>query len=359
MSPTLLELFDARREQAPHRWACAGAGGRLTYAELDAAVQAETGRLALAGVAAGDPVGVPARPAAEMVVAVLAVWRLGAVAVWGAPQLLSWTGGTVPAGAAFVDRTPSSSGVVVGHQALAGQVSWALRRWSVTPEDRVLCTSTVPAELCFDAFLALAGGACVVGRRRWPTSRRRPAWSARRSWHPRPASRCRRPVPCGYVLHRHGSAGAGAGAVADLAEWSLYGLAEAGVVLAARRLDGPSRDGAVIGRPVDGVRLAVLDEYGSPVPPGVSGELFAGGSCVPLAVDGDAPTNAGHLLPDPFGSPGSRMLGVVARARWLADGTLQVLDAPAPSPTPATAVPAKDDRPLTPGELWSRRHGRR
>jgi thioester reductase-like protein len=149
------------------------------------------------------------------------------------------------------------------------------------------------------------------------------------------------------VLHRHGPIGAGP----DGAQWSLYGLAEAGVVLAARRLDGPSRDAAVIGRPVDGVRLAVLDEYGAPVPPGASGELVAGGSCVPLAVTGDAPANAGRLLPDPFGPPGSRMLGAVARARWLADGTLRVLDAPAVPPVPATGGQATDDRPLTPGEL--------
>jgi amino acid adenylation domain-containing protein len=110
-----------------------------------------------------------------------------------------------------------------------------------------------------------------------------------------------------------------------------YGLTEAAIDSACF---DPGPDGesllcgdapAPIGRPLPGVRAFVLDRRLTPVPPGVVGELYIGGSGVARGYVGDAARTAERFVPDPFGPPGARMYATGDRARWRDGGVLELL----------------------------------
>ncbi|WP_280335406.1 AMP-binding protein [Nocardia wallacei] len=84
-------------------------------------------------------------------------------------------------------------------------------------------------------------------------------------------------------------------------------------------------DGSGRARPIPGARLLVLDDYRQPVPPGVVGEVYAGGAA--LMEDGARPA-ASRFLADPFPVEGvsPRLYRTGARARWTADGWLVLAD---------------------------------
>ncbi len=82
----------------------------------------------------------------------------------------------------------------------------------------------------------------------------------------------------------------------------------------------------LIGRPISNTRVYVLDPQGEPVPPGVAGELFAGGDGVARGYLANPAVNAEKFLPDPFGAgTGATMYRTGDLVRWRTDGTLEFL----------------------------------
>jgi amino acid adenylation domain-containing protein len=107
-----------------------------------------------------------------------------------------------------------------------------------------------------------------------------------------------------------------------------YGQTEANVVT-LNRLTGDAQDwpeSGPMGRPIDGMRIYVLDSGLRPVPIGTPGDAYAAGPQLARGYAGRPEATAAAFLPDPFADrPGARMYRTGDRARWRADGVLEFL----------------------------------
>ena len=79
-----------------------------------------------------------------------------------------------------------------------------------------------------------------------------------------------------------------------------------------------------IGAPLPGIRAAVLDRHGDPVPLGVVGELAIGGPTVAAGYLGRPALTAERFVPDPW-SRGGRLYRTGDRVRMAADGPIEFL----------------------------------
>ncbi|MEV8396229.1 MULTISPECIES: amino acid adenylation domain-containing protein, partial [unclassified Streptomyces] len=106
-----------------------------------------------------------------------------------------------------------------------------------------------------------------------------------------------------------------------------YGPAETHVVTAYALPPDPADwpDRAPIGRPVDNIRVHVLDEALRPVPTGVAGELYVSGDQLARGYHNRAALTAERFVACPFGAPGARMYRTGDRVRWNADSDLEYL----------------------------------
>jgi amino acid adenylation domain-containing protein len=108
---------------------------------------------------------------------------------------------------------------------------------------------------------------------------------------------------------------------------NLYGPTEAAIDVsswhcAPGQVAGRTR--LPIGRPIQNMRLYVVDRWDNPVPAGVPGELLIGGPGVALGYLGRDELTAERFVPDRFG-PGGRLYRTGDLARWREDGDLDYL----------------------------------
>ncbi|WP_157430900.1 non-ribosomal peptide synthetase, partial [Actinomadura macra] len=258
-------------------------------------------------------------------------------------------GGPGPADAAYVVFTSGSTGVpkgvVITHEGIANRVLWTVHAHGLDERDRVLQKTSLSFDAaCWEFFAPLVSGGTVVmapvGAERDPAAMvgaiardrvtvlqvvpsvlrllvREPGWegcgslrllfSAGEALHAELCQEFRRLVP-------------------DVEIWNTYGPTECSIDVTAHRFDPAQSSGPVpIGRPIDGIRVLVLDSHGSLVPPGLPGELFAGGPGLARGYLGRSGLTAGRFVPDPYGPPGSRLYQTGDRVRWRTDGTLEYL----------------------------------
>ncbi len=124
-------------------------------------------------------------------------------------------------------------------------------------------------------------------------------------------------------------------ALPDVTLVNGYGPTEGTTFTCCHRMTGPEQVGASvpIGRPIANAQVYVVDEGLRPVPPGVVGELVAGGEGLARGYLGRPELTAERFVPDPFagggsegeGEPGGRLYRTGDRVRWLPDGTLEFL----------------------------------
>ncbi|MEV4469081.1 amino acid adenylation domain-containing protein [Nonomuraea sp. NPDC049504] len=259
--------------------------------------------------------------------------------------------GTSPDVAADPDRlayviytsgsTGRPKGVLIGHGAIANRVTWTVREHGLGPADRVLQKTTLTFDAAgWEIFAPLVSGGAVVlaphGAERDPAALLRAVAAYDVSVLQVVPSLLRLLVDepgwreCGALRLLFS---AGEPLDAELCElvrkrlpvtiWNTYGPTECAIDVTAHLADPEQSAGRVpIGRPIDGIRLRVLDEGGALAPLGAPGELHAGGVGLARGYLGRPALTAERFLPDPYGPPGSRMYRTGDLVRWRPDGTL-------------------------------------
>ncbi|MCC3771375.1 amino acid adenylation domain-containing protein, partial [Streptomyces sp. UNOC14_S4] len=246
--------------------------------------------------------------------------------------------------AAYVLYTSGSTGkpkgVVVTHGGLANHIDWKIRLHALGAGDRVLQRTPVSFDAAvWEFFAPIASGATLVmapeGAERDPAVIVRavteyqvtvlqlvpsvlrllieePGWDE--------CASVRLLLSGGEQLH--------ADLLTDVkAEvWNAYGPTECTIEVAAGRHDpGVNAGNVSIGRPVDNLRLLVLDSNGEPVPTNIPGELYIGGAGVARGYLNRPDLTAERFVPDPYGQDGARLYRTGDRVRWRGDGNLEYI----------------------------------
>ncbi|MET8845034.1 amino acid adenylation domain-containing protein [Streptomyces rubiginosohelvolus] len=376
---TVPDLIAARAAATPDTVCVEFREHRLTYRELDE----RAGRLAhwLAGQGVGPEsrVVVLLPRSADLVVALLAVWKAGgtyvpvdpdypasrvrAVVEDSAPVLVldeerlagvdlserspyPAHGPRVPVGpdhAAYVIYTSGSTGtpkgVVIRHGSLAVLLTGMQDRFTLTPEDRLLACATVAFDITvLELFLPLlAGGRTILARK---DDIIQPA--ALLGLVQRSGVTVMQATPALWQsLVTHAPAcltglrviSTGEALPLALAETlcrhaaevtNLYGPTETTVyATAARLLPGDSGMPPSVGGPVSGTRILVLDHALRPVPPGATGDLWIAGEGLARGYHDRPGMTAERFVACPFGPPGARMYRSGDIARWTVTGEVE------------------------------------
>ncbi|MGW1193099.1 amino acid adenylation domain-containing protein, partial [Streptomyces sp. NPDC002559] len=257
-----------------------------------------------------------------------------------------------PDHAAYVIYTSGSTGrpkgVVVPHRGIVNRLHWMQEQYGLTPDDRVLQKTPAGFDVSvWEFFWPLATGAVLVLAK--PDGHRDAAYLTRlvrserittihfvpsmlRAFLGDPGA-----ADCATVLRR--VICSGEALPVDLQDsflttfrndgvelHNLYGPTEASVDVTSWQC-APEPDATVvpIGRAVTNTRLYVLDQHLSPVPQGMTGELYIAGDQVARGYLRRQELTAGRFVADPFGEPGGRMYRTGDLARLRADGALEFL----------------------------------
>ncbi|MGZ4432661.1 MAG: non-ribosomal peptide synthetase, partial [Trebonia sp.] len=369
--PLFLELFAARVVSAPDAVAVSCGGRWVSYGWLASRASGVAGFLRGAGAGAESVVGLSLERGPEMVAAVVGTWLAGAAYVpldpaypagrlefmaadSGAGVVLTGlslshrqpamdvddSSASLPlAGqAAYVIYTSGSTGVpngvVVSHASVANLVAALGPVLGAGPGVRVLqfASFSFDASVLDVAVTLASGGTLVVAA---GAERAEPGLLAAMV---RAAGVGAASVVPSLLQVLDPAAVPGLGTVLTGAElltapvarvWSAgrrlvntYGPTEATVMTTVT--SGPLTDAALppVGAPVANARVFVLDRWLSPVPAGVTGELYIAGAGLARGYLDRPGLSAAKFVACPFGAGGERMYRTGDLARWTAGGEL-------------------------------------
>ncbi|MFE1380318.1 amino acid adenylation domain-containing protein [Streptomyces sp. NPDC058740] len=355
----------------------------LSYAALDARVSRTAAGLAARGVGPGQVVGVCVERGADLVVALLAVWRAGAAYLpldpghpaerlayvlddSGASLVLTDEAGAAiatpptigtarladledapvaqppsgasPAGLAYLMYTSGSTGrpkgVAVRHAAVSATLASLAARPGLDADDVLVAVTTAAFDISVvELFLPLvAGGTVVVAGRADVTDPGRLAALLADGATLMQAT----PATWRLLLDDGWTPPAGLrvwcggeGMPPDLAKrladtgapvWDLYGPTETTIWSAVSRLD---RTGALTDwAELAGERITVLDDTAAPAAPGEVGEVYIEGSGLADGYVGRAGLTATRFVPAPGGA---RRYRTGDLGRVLPDGRVEIL----------------------------------
>jgi pristinamycin I synthase-3/4 len=232
--------------------------------------------------------------------------------------------------AAIVYSSGSTSlprGVLLTHRALAAAARALADRCGIADGSRVLAVAPLAHERALTAVFAAfsAGAALVVARRDGVGD------AIRRATHAVVPPAVLAALSDADLPDLTTIVATGDAPTAALAgRWgramhNAYTHAAAGLAVASALVD--ARGGAPpVGKPMGSARMYVVDDQLRALPPGVPGELCVGGDGVARGYQGRPGLTASSFVPDPFaGTPGARMVRTGDRARWRADGELELL----------------------------------
>jgi amino acid adenylation domain-containing protein len=239
--------------------------------------------------------------------------------------------------------TGRPKGVMVTHRGIVNYVTWMQREYALTAADRVLQSTTLSFDVSvWELFWPLIVGGCAVVA--GPLGQRDPASLA--ELVARRGVTVLHLVPSALLALLSEPATTDCSSVsrvfcsgerldvelqdqlcvtlpgADLV--NLYGATEVSVDSTWWRCR-PGRP-VLAGRPLANTQVYVLDHWLSPVPVGVSGEVYIGGDSVARGYHGRPDLTAERFVPDPLGrAPGARLYRTGDVARFRADGCLDLL----------------------------------
>ncbi|ONI88959.1 non-ribosomal peptide synthetase [Actinosynnema sp. ALI-1.44] len=353
---TYPEIFRAQVTRTPHRTALVFHEHRYTYAELNAEANRLAHWLIAQGAGREQVVALRLPRTADMITAILAVFKAGAVylpidrelpqarvdamtadarpvvTLEALPELDGWSDvePVPPQGhhAAYIIYTSGSTGVpkgvVVEHRSLANLVA---NHRSVFPSDmRVALTAAFSFDTSLEGLVLMASGHELHliddEVRRDPDALVGYVAAHRIDFMDLTPSYLRQLIPAGLLDHvRVLMLG---GEALDEALWrelqgveayNFYGPTEATVDALSCRVRG---DRPVIGHAVANQEIYVLDARMSPVPPGVPGELYLAGSQLARGYLNRPGLTADRFVANPF-EPG-RMYRTGDLVRWTGSG---------------------------------------
>jgi amino acid adenylation domain-containing protein len=384
---TLLDRFHDHVVASPDAPAATSGGRALTYGRLDALARGAAAGLVGQGVRPGDRVAVLVERSTSLVVALVAVWKAGAVYVpidpdhpadrvryllddCAAPVVLTEAAllERVPAGSTVVlddRRGPDPTDAVPGHKPVLDDLAYVIYTSGSTGRPKGVevthrSLGNVVAELAralradaaqqwltmapasFDISMAELCLPLATGARVAVTSSAEARDAARlvrsinelgvtrmqavpAQWRALVDAGLRAPDLVGMV----GGEALPTGLANELTSrigllFNGYGPTETTVVSTIWPVPAGATE-ISLGRPIANTRLYVLDEGLREVPVGEAGDLHIAGTGVARGYLGRPDLTAGVFLTDPWGPAGARMYRTGDRCRWRSDGCLVYL----------------------------------
>jgi len=379
---SLPELFEAQVAVRPGALAVFSDKEQLTYAELNQRADQLAQQLRALGVGPEVLVGLSIERSLELVIGILGILKAGGAYVPLDPSyprerlqfmiddakpavILTAEGlpardytdqshGSDPRHLCYVIYTSGSTGqpkgVAISHQSLVNHSLAVAAAYGLTADDRVLQFASISFDVAAEEiFSALLSGASVfiprekvidsVGLLRLIEDEKlsvfnlpAPLWH---SWVRELATTDRR-VPRGLRLLVVGSEKV---SLEAFEAWRVlapesrlinaYGTSETTITstLYEAQANTPAAGASLpIGRPIANTRVYILDHHLRPVPTGLPGELYIGGTGVARGYYRRPGLTAERFIPDPFAlETGARMYRTGDRARFLSTGDLEFL----------------------------------